>query len=278
MNLVRRCVWKALLPVLSFGYGQQPDPQALLVQSIANYERDWRAGMHWGYTQTDVTRTDGTNEVDVSEVIPLEGTPYERMISKDGRPLTPEEQRKEDQKFEKAARERRHESAEERRERIRKYETERAFLKDLPKAYDFKLAGDEIVDGRPAWILEVTPRPGFVPTTLRGGMLRHITGRLWIDKQDVQWARAEARVVEPISIGWILARIGAGAQIKLDMTPVVDGLWMPARIDINGAARVLMVHTKVLDEHLTFSGYHPHEAASAVTNSGKAPDGGKAFQ
>jgi hypothetical protein len=270
-------MYVCLAVLLPSAHGQ-PDPKALLLQSIQNYERDWRMGMHWGYTQTDVTRTDRTNEVEVSEVIPLEGTPYERLISKDGRPLTPDEQRKEEQKFARAARERRNESPEERRERIRKYETERSFLKDLPNAYDVKLVGDETVDGRPAWILEVIPRPGFVSTTLRGGMLRHIKGKLWIDKQDIQWAKAEAHVVEPVSIGWILARIGAGAQIKLDMTPVVNGLWMPERIDISGAARVLMVHTKVLDEHLTFSGYHPHEAASAVMNSGKTPAGSKTFQ
>ncbi len=263
--------------MLPFAYGQ-PDPKALLLRSIENYERDWRAGMHWGSTQTDVTRSDGTRAVEVSEVIPLEGTPYERLISKEGRPLTPEEQRKEDQKFQKAERERTRESPEERRERILKYETERSFLKDLPNAYNFRLAGDEDVDGRPAWILEVTPRAGFVPTTSRGGMLKHIEGKLWIDKQDVQWAKAEAHVVEPISIGWVLARIGTGAEIKLDMTPVVDGLWMPARIDINGAARVLMVHNKILDEHLTFSGYHPHSAATALTNSGNGPAARKAFQ
>jgi hypothetical protein len=96
-------------------------------------------------------------------------------------------------------------------------------------------------------------------------MLKHIKGRLWIDKQDVQWAKAEAHVIDPISIGWILARIGEGAQIGLDMERVVDGLWMPKRIDVDGTARVLMVRNKVLDEHLTFSGYHPHSAASTIT-------------
>jgi hypothetical protein len=40
---------------------------------------------------------------------------------------------------------------------------------------------------------------------------------------------------------------------------------MPERIDIDGSAQVLMVHNKVLDEHLTFSGYHPHSASSSIT-------------
>ena len=53
---------------------------------------------------------------------------------------------------------------------------------------------------------------------------------------------------------------------------------VPEKIEINGAARVLMVHTKTVDEHLTFSGYHRHEAASALSNSGKKPDENDALQ
>jgi len=48
------------------------------------------------------------------------------------------------------------------------------------------------------------------------------------------------------------------------MARVMDGLWMPERIDIDGTARVLMVHNKVLDEHVTFSGYHPYGAATGT--------------
>jgi hypothetical protein len=254
------------LILLPLAYGQ-PDPKALLLESIANYQRDWRAGMQWACTQTDVSRSDGSNKVDVYEVIPLEGTPYDKLVEKNGRPLTPEERRREDQKFEKAARERENESPGEREERIRKYQDERSFLKDIPNAYDFKLEGEEMVEGRPAWVLGMTPRAGFVPTTPHAAMLKHIQGKLWIDKQDVQWARAEAHVIEPISIGWILARVDAGAHIALQMTRGVNGLWLLKNIDIAGEARVLMVHNKMLDEHLSFSGYHPASSAASVVSA-----------
>ena len=246
--------------VAGAAWAQPPDAKTLMVQSIETYERDWRAGMHWGYSETDVTTSDGKKEVDVSEVIPLEGTPYERLVSKDARPLTPEEQRKEDEKYRKAVKERQNETPEERAARIKKYESERSFLKDLPNAYDFKLAGENTVQGRPAWVISLTPLPGFEPTTPHGSMLKHITGKLWIDKQTMQWAKAEAHVIDTISIGWILARIGAGAEITLEMTRVTDQLWMPKQICINGTAKVLMVHNKNLNEELTFSGYHPDSA------------------
>jgi hypothetical protein len=259
--------------------GQQPDVKALIRQSIGNYDKAWRAGMQWGYTQRDVTCSDGKTEVATSEILPLEGTPYERVVSKNGKPLTPDEQRKEDDKYQKALRERREESPDERRARIDKYEKERGFLKDLPNAYDFKLVGDDVVDGRPAWIVTLTPRPGFVPTAPHADLLKHIQGKLWIDKQDLQWARAEADVIDTISIGLILARIGPGAKITLDMDPVSHGLWMPHEITINGVAKVLLVHNKNLDERLTFTNYHPSQpgAPGGAEIANLAP-GTKAFR
>lgn len=256
----RLCLVSALFAGLACA---QPDPKALMIKSIGNYDRDWRAGMHFGYSQTDVTLSDGTKVVEGSEVVPLEGTPYERLITKNGKPLSAEDQRKEDAKYEKTLKQRQNESPAERAARIKKYEDERSFLKDLPNAYEFKLLGEDTVDGRPAWILGLTPLPDFVPTTPHGSMLKHITGKLWIDKQTTQWAKAEAHVIDTISIGWILARIGPGAEITLAMTPVTDSIWMPKQICINGSAKVLMVHNKNLNEQLTFGGYHADAAYSS---------------
>jgi len=236
--------------------------------------------MGWAYTQTDITQADGTKEIEISEVIPLEGTPYERLMVKDGRPLSPEEKRKEDRKLEKAEEQREKESPAEREARIRKYENERAFVKELPDAYNFKSLGEEVVNGRPAFVIEMTPRPGFVPVLPHAAMLQHIEGKLWIDKEDIQWAKAEAHVIDTITIGWIVARIGPGAHFTVEQTKVADGLWMPKHITINGIARVMMVHSKKLNEELQFTGYHEASETAAQNHPArqKAPVGSRGFQ
>lgn len=249
---------------LSVAAWGQVDPKALVARSIQNYERDWNAARaDWTYTQTDTTRADGGKQVDVAEVVPLWGTPYERLIRKDGKPLTPAEQRKEDRKFERTMRQREKETPAEREARIRKYENDRAFLKDVPNAYDFRVLGEDSIDGRPAWVIGLQPRSGFVPTTMRASMLAHIHGKLWIDKEEVQWARAEAHVTDIISIGWILARIAQGAEFTVEQTRVENDLWLPRRITINGMAHVLLLHSKAINEELTFSGYRKDEGISA---------------
>jgi hypothetical protein len=252
-----------LAAVIPAAYGQV-DPQEIVSQSIRNYERDWRAARtNWAYTQTDVTQSDGTQEVDVSEVIPLAGTPYERLVLKDGHPLTPAERRKEDRKYEKVVRQREKETPSEREACIRKYENERAFVKDIPDAYNFKLLGEEVVDGRQVWVMEMTPRTGFTPTTPHGGMLEHIEGKLWIDKEDVQWAKAEAQVIDTIGVGWVLARIEPGTRFSVEQTRVENGLWMPRRITIAGDAHVMMLFPKPIREELTYSGYRKDGSVSA---------------
>jgi hypothetical protein len=212
--------------------------------------------MNWAWTETDVSRTDDKNEVTVSEFVPLGGTPYERVIKKDGKPLTREEQRKENHKYQKALAQRENESPAERKARIRKYENERAFIRDIPKAYDFKLLGDDTIDGRSAWVIEMTPRAGFMPTAQHANMLSHFQGKLWIDKEELQWIKAEAEAIDTVSIGWIVARIGPGAHFTFEQTRVADGLWMPKCLKVTGLLKVMMVYGKSVNEDITYSGYH----------------------
>jgi hypothetical protein len=244
----------------SGAYGQIA-PRALVEQSIVNYNHDWREAMSWAYTQTDLTPVD--EKVEVFEVAPLAGTPYDRLVLRNGQPLDAAEQRKEARKYEKTLKERTEESPREKAERIQKYEKARAFINEVPNAYDFKLLGSELVDGRPAWVVQLTPRAGFVPESPYAAMLRHIEGKLWIDQQDIRWAKAEAPVMDSISIGVILARIAPGTKFELEQTRLADDLWLPRRIVINGTARVMLLHDRNLAEQLTFSGYHKESATSA---------------
>lgn len=248
-------VFVLAIAIAPSAHAQTPDARELVRQSVLNYEKAWRAGMQWSYTQTDVTREDGTREVDVSQVIPLDGTPYQRLIGKNGHALTQEEQRKEDDKYQKELHRRGVESPGTRQARIQKYEKERGFLVEIPAAYDFRLVGEDLLAGRSAWVVKMTPHPGFEPTMTHAGMLKHIDGRLWIDKKDVQWSRAEADVIDNVSVGLILARIGPGAHISLEFTRISDKLWVPKEITIKGEARILLVHNKNLDEELSFSAW-----------------------
>lgn len=260
--MTRRFLLYCAVTTVAWG---QTDPQAIVRQSIANCERDWQASANWAWTQTDVSIADDKKEVTVSEVLPVGGTPYERLILKDGRRLTVEEQHKELHKYERTVQQRERETAAEREARIHKYDGERAFLKDIPNAYDFAMLGDEVISGRPAWVIRMTPHPGFVPEAPHGNILQHFEGKLWIDKEELQWAKAEAHAIDTVSIGWIVARMGPGARFCFEQARIADGLWMPKHLTIEGMLRVMMVYEKGLNEDVTYSGYHLEKQLQAGT-------------
>src|SRR5215475_2652880 len=88
------------------------------------------------------------------------GEIYSRMTQKNDQPLSASDQKKEDEKLEKFLSKLRNQSDEERQKRLEKEkkqrEEERAFLRDVVNAYDFKLIGEEPVNGVDAWVIEAT--------------------------------------------------------------------------------------------------------------------------
>jgi hypothetical protein len=53
---------------------------------------------------------------------------------------------------------------------------------------------------------------------------------------------------------------------------------MPRRITINGAAHVMLVHSKSLNEELTYSGYHKDTSATADKHAPSKPESAKSFR
>ena len=125
----------------------QVDIQQIVRKAIQNYGHDWREQMNWTTTRTAVTVSGDRKEIEVSEIGPLGGTPYERLIGKNGSPLSPEAESRENSKYDKALKEREKESPAEHASRLHKYESDRAFIEEIPEAYNFKLVGEEAVEG-----------------------------------------------------------------------------------------------------------------------------------
>jgi hypothetical protein len=193
--------------------------------------------------------------VELSQVNVLDGTPYGRLVARDGRPLDAEEERKEAEKYRKILDTREKETPEQRARRIRKYEDERQFLNEIPDAFNMKLLGHETVNGRANFVVALTPKEGYVPESRNARIFPNIEGKLWIDEQDLRWTQAVANVIEPISFGWILARIGAGAHITMKQVKVDGDHWMPKEIDVNGVARILLVKNRTVNQTISYDNY-----------------------
>jgi len=175
-----------------------------------------------------------SQEVDVSRTIPVDRVPFEQLLERNGRPISADEERKQKERLDKLKRE----TPQQRAERARMEEEETASLvREVPKAFDFQLVHEEIVKGRAAYVLQATPRPGYQPEGKYGKMFVKVEGKLWIDKQDFGWIKADGQVIEPFSIGLFLVRVLRGSHITMDQTRVGERTWMPERVEVRAAAK-----------------------------------------
>ena len=244
------------------------DGRDILRRSITTAERSWKAREHYTYTQRDEEKrldTKGrvkSQDVDVSKVIFVNGAPFEQLVQHNGGALTSEQKRKQQEKIQKLQ----SETPSERADRLEKEQQNRAFLREVPDAFDFRVVAEEMINGRPAYVLTCAPRPGFRSRTKYGRMFSKVRGKVWVDKQDLGWVKVDAEVTEPFSMGVFIARVLPGSHIFMEQTRIGDGVWLPKRIQIKAAAKILFVKNYDTDEVVTYWDYRPTQATSMASN------------
>lgn len=202
------------------------------------------------------------------ETVMLDGEPYRRMLERDGKPLPPAEQKKQQDKLDKSVSKLAHETAEEKQRRLAEYEArrrkEREFLRQIPDAYDLRIEGEERVEGHDAWVIAGTPKAGYHGRDRETKSLLKIRGKLWVDKSTYQWIRLQAETTETIAFGLFLARLNPGASLLFEQVHAADDLWLPERIYMKGAGRVGLIKRIAMDEEITWSNYRRFQVDSKI--------------
>jgi hypothetical protein len=205
---------------------------------------------------------------DAWETVVLYGEPHRRMLERDGKPLSAEDQRKEQQKLDKAVAKLERESPEQRARREAAYEKEREkdreFLREVPDLFDFQLLGDAKIDGHDVWMISATPKPGYRPKHSDAKPLLKVQAKMWIDKAEYQWVRLEAETTATISFGLFIARLNPGAKLVFEQTRVNDEVWLPKREIISGAGRVGLVKKLAGEQEVTWNNYRKFQVDSKV--------------
>jgi hypothetical protein len=267
-------LWWTVSPAMA----AQPDPQAIVRRSI---EVDEESGSEVlrdfiFVERSDKKDLDGDGHVKARvlkthEVVMHEGTPIRRLIALDDKPLSAEEQRSQEEGFRKALEARKRESAAERQKRIRESEERRTryqkAIREIPDAFNFRLASEERIDGRPAWVLDAEPRPGYRPKDRYSKLFTQLKGRLWIDQGDYRWARAEAELLDSVWFGWILVRIARGAKVKMDQMRLNDGLWVTKHLWYTASARVGLVMAYHVEEEFDYRDYRKVDLESLLAGN-----------
>ena len=255
-------------PVKSQDRSSAPDARQIMEASIAATQRAWKARLHYTYMERDEDRRLDlaghvkSENVEVSKTILVNGVPFEQLVERNGHPPSAAQERKQKGELDKLKRE----TPEQRAQRLRKQEEENtSIVQEVPKAFDFQVVGEESVNGRPAYVLQATPHPGYHAKGKYGNMFSRVAGKLWVDKQDLGWIKVDGQVIQPFSMGLFLVRLLRGSHITMQQTRVDDGIWMPERVEVRAAARIFFVKSLVIDRVLTYSEYRLPQAGAPTT-------------
>src|SRR5579864_7869757 len=235
------------------------DARQIVGQSVAATERSWQARDHYTYTERDDDRRlDAlgqvkSEDIDVTRMSLVNGARFEQLIEHNGQLPTTSEQRKSDEHLDKL----KHETTEDRAARLRSDEENRSFLHDLLEAFDFQLLDEEVVDGRPSYVLQATPHPGYHAHGKFDKIFSKVEGKLWVDKQDFGWIKVDGEVTQSFSMGLFVARVQRGSHIIMEQTCVGDAVWVPRHLEMRASARILFLKSLDIARILTYSDYRP---------------------
>jgi hypothetical protein len=260
--------------VLAFAAGHDtssPSVAEIVRRSVITNTNDWKSQPQFAFQEFDLkSKVDSSGSVHPQqsksyEVLMIEGSPYNRLVGINNEPLSPAQAAQENAKLERETLQRQHETPEERRARIAKYQNGRAeehlLMQQMTEAFEFKLVGEETLEGAECYVLDAVPRPDYQPPVERARVLTGMRGRLWIDKSEYHWVKVQAEVISPVEFGLFLAQVKPGTKFELDQAPV-GNVWLPKCFTESVNASVLGLYGYRTKEEEHFSDYHLNQLSA----------------
>jgi hypothetical protein len=245
-----KCSTFVLTLVASISLFAQMPVETMIQRSVEANKLDWKLEPEFTHFERD--KENGRDKT-------IEGSPYQRLVGVNGKPLSEQEQKDEQQKLEQTISQRQHESQRQRAQRIGNYEKDRKrdnlLMQQLTEAFNFSLVGEEKLGPYDVYILQATPRPGYRPPNNETKVLTGMQGRLWVDKQTFQWVKVEAEVIHPVSIQGFLARVSPGTRFELEKERVDNNAWLPKHFAMKANAKIVFFINHNSQEDDIFWGY-----------------------
>ena len=249
-----------------------PDQTAFLKETRKHLQTDGSLQSSYMYIETqrevklDKNGRKTEESVKVFESYPgLPGEPrWERLISKDGVPLSAEELAEQDRERAKRANDMaRRLEANPAKERARQerdwneYRQEREeAVNDIYVVFDIKMIGRERIEGHDTIAFTLTPKPESRPKTREGELMKNFNVRAWISETDYELVRLEAQAINNIGFGLgVLARLHKGAELSFLRRKVNGEVWLPAVARYSGSARVGLLWTLRRTGTYEYTGY-----------------------
>ena len=272
------------VPILAFFaltlQAAPPDARDIVTKALDKDERNNQLRQDYMYLQTQTEKElDAANQTKSTsskqfEVRYIYGAQYKKLVQKDGAALPTKEQLLENQKLDKfASKHARMTPAEQARvvkDEEDKRRKGREFIKEVPNAFDFALAGEQTIDGKSAWVIHAEPKAGYKPLNFQSKMLQHLRGKMWIEKSSFQIMKIDMEVLDTISIGLFLARLSPGTRVSAELTHINNELWAPKVVRADFDARLALLRHVRRSDVIEFSNYRKFSSETKIVSATEA--------
>jgi len=176
------------------------------------------------------------------------GDEIRHLVKDNSKPLTAEQQRKEDERFNKefsGFQKKQAELASDPKKQEKEDERQQAQISDFLRAESFTNPRRERFRGQDVIVFDFGPNPDYKPRKLVESIVQKLVGVVWIDEKARDVARLEARFSETAKIGGgLLASLDKGTNLVFEQTKINGEVWLPSYAEVHAAARVVFVRVR----------------------------------
>jgi len=190
---------------------------------------------HWMYQ----AKVDGTKRVDVKLVIETGQGDLDHLQSVDGRPITPQQEGREERRIEKLVRTR-SEIRKQKREQEQDARRMTRMMKLMPEALavSYGERKGDLVE------LRFEPNPAFHPSSHEAAVLHDMEGRIWVDSKQDRLAEIEGHLIRDVKFGGgLLGYLRRGGEFHVKQSEVAPDHWEVTMIHIDMHGKALFFKT-----------------------------------
>lgn len=241
-----------------------PIPQSahdLMKDVIYNELMDRQHESFWQYY---IQKRMGSSTFTAVQVETKDG-PLSRILTRDGKPLTADQQRIEDERVAKLVKnpaelarlKQTHDQDEERLMRL---------MKLMSGAFLYEYEGTDAGFTR----LKFKPNPAFVPPTYEARIFHALGGTIWVDPSQKRLARLQGVILDRVDFGYgLLGHIEKGGSFEIRRHSVSVNHWRTSRIDVHVQGRVIFFKSINKDQSESRSGFKPVPSQTTLQEASK---------
>jgi hypothetical protein len=202
----------------------------------------------------------------------LDGEEVSTLQKKDGKPLSEDEQKKEDERVKKRIQELQNrqakKEAKEAKEKEKGKDDEDVSIESFLHACQFVNPRRERFRGQDVLVFDFEPNPEYKPRNLTENILQKLAGVIWVDEKAHDVVRLEAYFADTAKIGGgVVASVQKGTNFVFEQAYVNNEVWLPTYDEVHANVRVLLVKgfkSSEVDRYSDYKKFNVHTLSTVA--------------